>query len=256
MRVRYTLLDPTKNYTLLVESPVPPEERQALAARLMERESAAEQAGFLLPGDGGVCLAMAGGEFCGNAALCAAVLHAERQGTGRARLPVRFSGAEVTVEAEVQKAGDGAWTGTVAMPRPVSLRRETLPGGRTLPVVILPGIAHVVTEEPMERAEAEALASLWCGFLRADALGVLAFDRRENRLTPLVYVPAAGTLCWENACASGAAALGYCLWAERRAPFEMEIAQPGGALRIALDAAGALRLTGRVEILRRREMEL
>ncbi len=255
--IRYALIDPTKNYTLLVESPVPPELQPRLAARLMEREGLAEQVGFVTDaGPDGLRLRMAGGEFCGNAAMSAAVLRAENAGAECGAIPVRMEGAEITVTAGAKRSPEGGWTGTVEMPKPISISRISFPGGETLPVVSFPGIAHAITDEPLEKGRAEALVRRWCAFLRADAAGILQFDRAENRLTPLVYVPAADTLFWESSCASGTAAVGYLLAAEAGVPFGADIAQPGGDLAVSIDGGGVLRLSGSVRVVRRQTVEL
>ena len=126
--IRYSLLDPTKNGTVRVETPVPPERQPAVAARLMALEPEAEQVGFVadLAGDP-LLLRMAGGEFCGNAAMSAAALRSERAGRDRDTVRLRFSGAEITADVQVQKEPDGSWTGTVKMPRPAEVRLCNLP---------------------------------------------------------------------------------------------------------------------------------
>ena len=74
MNVRYRMFDPTGNLTLLVETPVEAARQAETAARLLEAEPATEQVGFLCAApDADIALRMAGGEFCGNAAMCAAV---------------------------------------------------------------------------------------------------------------------------------------------------------------------------------------
>ena len=74
MELQYSILDPTGNITALAESPVGAAERQAAAAAIMQRHDDVEQVGFLNPEgeDGLPALQMAGGEFCGNATMCAA----------------------------------------------------------------------------------------------------------------------------------------------------------------------------------------
>ena len=76
MELDYVLMDPTGNVTALVRTPAPAERQPELARILMDAEPSAEQAGFLSSGGDGadVALRMAGGEFCGNAAMCAGAL--------------------------------------------------------------------------------------------------------------------------------------------------------------------------------------
>ena len=72
--IRYSILDPTGNITALVEGPVEPERYAPVASAVMRRHPAVEQVGFFSVKDGRPALAMAGGEFCVNASLCAAAL--------------------------------------------------------------------------------------------------------------------------------------------------------------------------------------
>ena len=254
--VSYTLLDPTGNTTLLVETPVPAEVQPDLALRLMEREPRTEQVGFVSFPSDGVRLRMAGGEFCGNASLSAAALCLTRQGRESGTVPVSVSGTEEPVTAVMEKQPDGSWKGTVTMPRPLSVAREGFPDGQTRPVVRFPGIAHVILEEDPDPETAEALAPLWCKHLHAEALGLMFLDREKGTLRPLVYVPAAGTLFWESSCASGTTAAGAYLASERGGPIALPLSQPGGTLEITADPGGTLLLGGTVRILHSAEADI
>ena len=78
-------------------------------------------------------------------------------------------------------------------------------------------------------------------------------DREEESLIPLVYVPGAGTLFWETACASGTTAVGAWLAEETGLPVHLSLKQPGGSLEIAAEPGGELLLTGTVRIIHRAE---
>lgn len=69
----YTILDPTGNITAIVESPVETSLQVEVATELMSRHPEVEQVGFISY-DPFPSLRMAGGEFCGNASMCAAAL--------------------------------------------------------------------------------------------------------------------------------------------------------------------------------------
>ena len=249
-QLAYTLLDPTGNITLLVETPVPVREQPMLAQELMRLEPATEQVGFVSRLPEGIALRMAGGEFCGNASMCAAVLAALRDGKAHGEIPVRVSGTPEPVAVRVSALPDGTWQGSVRMPRPLSVGREQLPDGRRLPVVRFPGIAHVILEEEPERESSERQAAAWCRRLGAEALGLMFLDRKGGSLKPLVYVPSAETLFWESSCASGTTAVGACLAEETGQALSLALKQPGGTLEIEAEPGGSLRLTGRVRILR------
>ena len=110
-QISYYLMDPTKNMTILVETPVPEASFPFVAQKLMELVPEAEQVGFVRGGSDafvGKCTAkdmdatvvghescrneeaklptlrMAGGEFCGNASMSAAVYYAIQEEYERA----------------------------------------------------------------------------------------------------------------------------------------------------------------------------
>ena len=256
MTLHYVLMDPTKNITILVLTPVPPDLHSAAAARVMALEPTAEQVGFLTRGEGGVSLRMAGGEFCGNASMSAAVYYAMEQKLTRGQISVTVSGAEQPVSVAFESESEGHWHGTVEMPLPRSLEKASLSGGRTLPVVSFPGISHVILEEALPRKTAEILARRWCRELHADALGLMFLDRAEKNLTPLVYVPEADTLFWESSCASGTSAAGAWLAREAGGPITVSLRQPGGVLEISAAPGGPILLTGTVQLLYSKSAEI
>lgn len=281
MRVAYDVLDPTGNITILVRTPVPEADQPAIAARLMELEPETEQVGFLKPGgnegldtDCDIDLRMAGGEFCGNASMCAAVIAAmepENSGQSRRSVKLRVSGASGIVRAEVTRRPDGDWSGTVDMPRPAAIEEASLPGAGPLPVVRFEGISHIILQKQIPRDKAQELAPVWCKLLGADALGLMFLDSIAGRLTPLVFVPAAHTLCWETSCASGTTAVcaylaqknpaSYSDVSDRETPngevsYHIRLHQPGGELQAAVSWDGTIQLTGKVKLLRRGEAEV
>lgn len=251
--IRYSLLDPTGNITILVETPIDKASQPLVAARLMELEPSAEQVGFLSSGtDCDIALRMAGGEFCGNAAMSAAALFAMQNGGTARRVFVRVSGAAAPVQVDVVPLPDGRWRGTVAMPSPTAVESTLFPDGQELPVVRFEGISHVILEQTPDPDSAEALAPVWCRFLDADGLGLMFLDPAQETLTPLVYVPAAGTLFWETSCASGTTAAGLYLARRYGWPFARSLHQPGGTLEVAVSEDGTPSLTGSV-ILRKQD---
>ena len=127
--------------------------------------------------------------------------------------------------------------------------------GKGAHIVRFDGIAHVILETPLPRERAEALAPLWCRHLGAESLGILTFDRPAGTLLPLVYVPAADTLCWEHSCASGTTAVGAFL-AAGEGPGSWSFRQPGGILTVEADPAGRLFLTGYVRLCARRSIRI
>ena len=251
MRIGYYVLDPTGNMTILADTPVDPGDQPRIAARLMELEPGTEQVGFLTGEDTAhPSLRMAGGEFCGNASMSAAVIAAYLAGKTEDQISLQVSGAARPVQVRVASMEDGSWRGTVEMPSPAAVGCAELAGVGPCPLVRFEGITHVILEKEMETDEAEKLAPIWCRDLGADALGLMFLDRAETSLRPLVYVPAAGTLCWENSCASGTTAVGAYLAEKKGRPILLSLRQKGGVLTIEADGDGALHLTGNVRIIR------
>ena len=82
--IRYSILDPTGNITALVESKVEISRQPLVAEEIMKSHPEVEQVGFVRFPENredhseageNVALRMAGGEFCGNAAMSAAALY-------------------------------------------------------------------------------------------------------------------------------------------------------------------------------------
>ena len=244
MELKYYLFDPTKNMTILVETPVPAESQPFVASGLLRAEPTAEQVGFVSPGDGecDIALRMAGGEFCGNATMSTAALFCMKYNLKEASVRVRASGTEAPVRVDVRTAGEG-FACTVDMPRP---KRITEAFG--CPLVEFDGISHMIVTGPVERADAEKAVRERCAALGAAGLGLMLLDEASETLTPLVYVSAPETLYWEHSCASGSAAVGAYLAAKRGAPVDLSLREPGGVLRVKAAPGGAISLSGTVKL--------
>ena len=267
MRIRYSILDPTGNVTALVETPVEPARQPGLAAALMRRHPAVEQVGFLRPDspEGLPELRMAGGEFCGNASMCAAALLRLNAGQGSGDTLLRVSGASRPVALTLRTEGDG-WLAEILMPPALEITGAALAYGDrsgTLPLVRLEGISHLVIEPESaffallyDRAAAEQAVKRFCATLNADGLGLLFLEGsgNERRMTPLVYIPGSGTVFWENSCASGSAAVGVYLAEKTKRAAALALREPGGILRVSSDPTRSeTRLRGRVRLLERLE---
>ena len=265
--LQYSILDPTGNITALVESPVEPLRQPQAAARLMECHPAVEQVGFIdyeADGEADAGLRMAGGEFCGNAAMSAAallLLHRGEPAVGESRsVRLRVSGAAAPVTVRLCREREGSFSAGVQMPPALRIERRELTAdgcGDRLPVVRMEGISHVVigTDSPCfalkaEPAAAEEAVRVWCSQLGAEGLGLMFLEETDGayRLTPLVYVPAAGTVFWESSCASGSAAVGMALADTRRERVDLTLAEPGGRLRVESEPGGDTWLYGRASL--------
>ena len=254
----YWLFDPSGNVTALIPEEKESECDPAFAEAVMRAEPSCEQAGFVLPGAGlsDAKLHMAGGEFCGNAALCTAALTAVRSGLpigDTVRLRIAVSGADDPVSVTLDRCGNDRFTGTVVMPPVTEIVEISLPGAAfgPVPVVIMPGICHAFLPESFGPDRAESVIRDWCADLHADAMGVMLTDPDFTRLTPLVYVPAVRTLFRENSCASGTAAAGALLSFRRKAAVSLSLEEPGGILSVSAEPGGDVVLSNSVRLMRR-----
>ena len=250
MELSYAFMDPTGNMTVLVETPVSIEQQKEAADCIMAVEPLCEQVGFLVnaPVSCDTAIRMAGGEFCGNAAMCAAALYALRCGIKEEKsLRVAVSGREV--EVTVKPDGEG-YDCCVEMPSPkqiVTVEKK----GLKLPVVLSDGISHAVLLGAVEDGAAQTIVRELCDELSAEAMGLMQVDLAEGTMKPLVYVPQAHTLFWENSCGSGTAAVGAYLRSAAGKAVSLSLRQKGGTLRVSVDEAGKIFLQGTARLVRR-----
>ena len=268
-----SILDPTGNITAIVESPVEIARQPSVAAAIMRRCPEVEQVGFLrmLPEGDPIQaeLRMAGGEFCGNASMSAAMLL--QSGEGRKdrefALRLRVSGASAPVDLLLRPEADNACLAEIRMPPALGIRETAFTCGEVrdmLPLVRMEGISHLVVEPDSaffsllrDRPAAEQAVRRFCAELGADGLGLLFLEGEgsERSMTPLVYVPGSGTCFWENSCASGSAAVGMLLASRAGKREALALREPGGILLVESDPAGReTRLCGRVRLTRRLEI--
>lgn len=265
---RYRIFDPTGNITILVESAVAADRQPTLSAALMRRHPEVEQVGFVqYASDDGADpageLRMAGGEFCGNASMCASalcLLRREEAGRpvppGETALRLRVSGAAQPVKLRLRRESEKRFCCAVRIPpaRAICAPDFSFEGLRaTLSVVEMEGISHVILEQDSPlfalrdcRAAAGRAVRAVCAALGADGVGFMFLDGSgaEPRLTPLVYIPGSGTEFWENSCASGSAAVGMYLASRSRERVTRRLRQPGGVLQVSSEPGGETWLTG------------
>ncbi len=208
-------------------------------------------------------LRMAGGEFCGNASMCAAALYAftlQQAGESEPELVyLRVSGAGQPVEVKLKREDPMRWSAGVTFPPALSVDGVELDwdGIRaTVPLVRMEGISHLVIEEESpffrlmdDRKAAGEAVKAWCEACDAPGLGLMFLektdDEHELHLTPLVYIPGSDTLFWENSCASGSASVGMLLAHKCGKAVDLALKEPGGTLRVESDPEnGETRLFG------------
>ena len=264
MSIHYQKYSPTGNVTVLVMTPLPRERQPGIAARLLGPGGVGgEQVGFIEPAGDARCparLQMMGGEFCGNATMSLGAMLARRAGlpeSGEMAVKLEVSGSATPVPCRIRREGEG-WVGTVEMPLPTGVGEATLDtdaGRLTVPLVRLPGIAHLIipAEAGLDEEQLRRRLPLWNAQIGADAIGALRFDAGTLAMDPLVYVPSAGTLVREHGCGSGTAAVGCHLAMEAGRDVEAPVRQPGGAITVRASLSGSavarLLITGRVTLM-------
>lgn len=207
MIVEYKLYNPSKNYTALVAGEFDRDTKLNIAKKIFEKEPVCEQVGFVNVKGKVAVLEMAGGEFCGNASMCAAIM------TGLKK--VKCSGNDEILNIDVK---DDVCT---------------------LSCIILPtGINHKVFLGKVDKAEAEKEIKK-----EVKPTGYMYLD--GNVLNPLVYIPEIDTLFWENACASGAIAVGDYLYRSTGEDIDLDLTLPGGTMNIKVNDEG-FKLTEKV----------
>ena len=247
MEIDYSIIDPTGNITLIVETALDRAKYKAAADALMARHGDVQQVGFLESAaspHADMRLQMAGGEFCGNASIALSALV-----MGRWDLPVgekgvvhlEVSGNDDISCVEVERLGENDFRGSVDMPQPRDVGLVELPldgGTRPFPVVSFPGISHAIVKPHHDRALLERAIKDWCYVMDTDAMGILVLNEEKMSMEALVYVPGSDTLFWEGSCGSGSAAVGaYLSWKQVDA-VSVSISQPGGTLSVTADVIG------------------
>ena len=255
--LKYCIFDPTGNITALVETAVDIADQPAAASHIMELEPDVEQVGFIsyaedpAAGVAPVSLRMAGGEFCGNATMCAAALFAIRSGLQGGAVPVKVWGISAPFEVMLERQAALNYSAAVRIPPALDMDELRLADGMlpgsdslSLPIVRMEGISHVIIEPDSgffglkdDPALAETLLRGWCGVLGAECLGMMFLGEGAaiRPMIPLVYVPGADTMFWENSCASGSAAAGMYLAAKAGAPVDVTFDEPAGRMRVESD---------------------
>lgn len=236
MNIDYYVINPTENITILVETPVKKELQPFVASELLRREKRGEQVGFIEKSDEyDICVRMAGGEFCGNAAISAAALYL-KENPFKSEISVYLSGKSVLVKPiqnSHSKFKFSAYIQNTALVGDVSF--ETANKQYKFPLVSLEGISHIIAEKSFVDFDPEKAVKQICNDINTSALGIMMLEKSTNTLTPLVFVPESNTLYWENSCASGTAALGAYLFYETGKKVSLDVNEPGGTLNISAD---------------------
>ncbi len=260
--ITYELIDPTGNITILVRSLVAPSDMADVSQKLMEHEKTCEQVGYVSDSDKcDIKLYMTAGEFCGNATMSAAALYCDdvRLVIGDKRtVTVDASGCDHPVEVVITRRDDSGrshiYDGSVDMPRPLSIKEETLiymGNSYTLPVVYFDGIVHAIADKPLGLNDEDLKCAIikWCEDIGSKCMGIMLLSGDEELFVrPLVYVTDPGTCFWEHSCASGTSAVGAYLAKKTGNDISVKVREPGGILTVTAQKKGHILLAGSVRI--------
>ncbi len=255
--MKYSILNPTGNITAIVTEHVQKKDYASVSADIMKKENLVEQVGFLSDGDGiyDGLLFMAGGEFCGNASMCAAAMTAMKRNAAPGddmTVTLKVSGNKETVPVKLNTITPKSFACRVSMPKALDITYESFAEKENLsfPIIHMPGIAHAIIPEEFGIENAEKILPNLCKRLSADAVGVMLTDNELKKITPVVYVPKAGTLVREHSCASGTAAVGAYLAYKKGECISQSFKEPGGTLCVYTDDSNNLFIEGTVSLIK------
>lgn len=236
MNIDYYLINPTENITLLVETPVPQELQPFVASELLRIENRGEQVGFIEQnGEYDICVRMAGGEFCGNAALSAAAVYLKNN-PYKSDISICLSGIPLSVKVNEETDSNFKFSAYLKNNSQVeNIFFEDNGKKYEFPIVSLGGISHIIAEKFCVDFDPENVIKKICKNINTSALGIMIFDEEQKALTPLVFVPDGNTLYWEKSCASGTIALGAYLFYRTGKRVSLSVNEPGGMLGITAD---------------------
>ena len=196
---------------------------------------------------------MAGGEFCGNATMCAAISYAIKNSLKVAKVKVFVLDMKETIDVEVELEESNIWKCSELIPFKPKVNYIDIDKYNNVPIVSLPGISHLILtkEEAINcgREHCESIIKKSCKELSLPALGFMYYDEKESRVTPLVYVKESDTLFWENSCASGTIAIGAYLAEKEKKQIDLNLIHPGGKIKVVADSRGKIVLEEKVKII-------
>lgn len=234
--------DSAGSVTLFVLTPCSRHQYKDIAQKLLScDEYRAEQVAFVLPPTPNVHgkMEMSGLEFCGNSARAFALMVAEEMNIiGEGSVVIDVSGYEGLLEVQVNTTTNYTKT---PIPRPHIIKQE-----QNGMLIDFKGILHLVLWDI--DADKERFLELKENLMERfapPALGVMFFNTETQFLTPVVYVAALDSTCFEGSCATGTAAVAVALSHENKnGIFTYNIQQPSGRLTATL-----LKNNGQVESL-------
>lgn len=233
MKIEYYIFNPCGNITALVTSKTEKRFYNKISTAIMKNDNSVEQVGFVDLKEKTVKLNMSGDEFCGNAAMSAAVLFCELNGEAeKADIEVEVLPMAEKVTVTAKKTDDG-YRCLGLFKTPAICDDYSFKAGNneySFPVVALNGIKHIIADTGLSEQAARSVIKPAAKKLNTPAAGIMIYNNNTGDLKPLVYVSAANTLFLENSCASGSCAVAA---AKCKIGNTITLKEPGGNLEVA-----------------------
>lgn len=254
-KIKYVLMDPTKNITALVIDDVPIDTYKEVAQSIMKNEPLVEQVGFItIDKNDNISLRMAGDEFCGNATMSVAAYHSMKTNVSEEKIKISVYGISDPIEVDIKEKSNSIWEGLVQMPKPTAIK-DVENGQDSFPVVFFPNIAHVIVEISdekelinIQKEDVNKKIKEWQKILDMPAVGIMYYDKILSSITPIVYVKSVDTVFWESSCASGTVAVGAYLSHKGKDKININVLEPCGEyLKVIVTNDNALYLKGKVK---------
>lgn len=245
MRLNFVKISPAQNMTVLITDYVDPARYLEIARVVMSYEYLnAEQVGFIVPpktNQSRLGLEMSGGEFCGNAVLCAAAFGLYKGICQEGSFMVESSGAKAPLLCQAKAKSRNVFEIKAEMPQPFNMEELEIDiEGRSIFgwMVQLSGISHFVTNFWPSRENFEQMVESLQGKVDARALGIIPYRKLgegKYEIWPYVCVRDTGSRVFEQACGTGSLSLGAHLHA-LQGECTLQVLQPGGIITVETGA--------------------
>jgi diaminopimelate epimerase len=221
MKIPFKIYYPGGNTTALVLKNIAKNRQAQIARVIMRQNKSIEQVGFVEPAKKAgtsLHLEMMGGEFCGNAARCAALYASKIFKKNKISLTV--SGFKSVLNATASKTG-------MALELPGNFLLKTKKVGENF-IVDLKGIRFYVSRKEIKKSQINQIVRKYGR--NCPALGIEQIVTVSNglKILPWVWVKKTKSTVKETGCVSGSLAAAVVLRLEKPGQNNFQIFQPSG----------------------------
>lgn len=231
--MKYYKVNPGGNITAIIKGNYSQEEKIKLSKIIVKEDPSIEQVGFWVcakdkNNDGR--LEMAGGEFCGNALRCLAMLI--KKYTGKTKIKLESSGQDDFVEAIIENK-----ISEIKLPlKDFKCSKNSC---------FLTGIAYFITNKETIKSKVKKLLSK--EYSNFPASGVISYKKDKNifSIKPTIWIKDVDTLIEETACGSGTMALAYFMYSKYKVE-KFQIKQPSNSIFKVFIKNNKISLSGKI----------